>query len=463
MVPTNKTMYDYNWIKKLKKEHKINIPELLALHKKNDPFFTGSPSTRAEAEWFAGLWDKFGYKKGIHPRRVHYQLVSQSPLPQRPDGKPYKNNENSWDYLCDASKYARDLDLVSPHAFVDRRNPEPHIYHNAEDPPAPYMYKEFDLWPLPAINASVELDDWRWPKIFNYGYSYSEGRQPILLEIWVEKSTMDDVLLPLCEQYGVNLVTGLGFMSDPSAAILIDRIEKAGKPARILYISDYDPAGEGIPIAVARRIEFKLRKASSDLDIKLTPLALTREQVDHYGLPGIPIKDDDKRKEGWEARHGKESAVELDALEAKFPGELARIVREHVRQYRDNRLREKMWDAQTEADDRTEQAIEAIIAQYEAGQAELRGRIEAVMESYQGELKELADRFAEDMAQFKPEVESLQQATLKSLDEIDDSELPEVPEPELGEDDTAWLFDSSRDYFEQLAFYKKHRTNNHEE
>ena len=54
-------------------------------------------------------------------------------------------------------------------------------------------------------------------------------------------------------------------------------------------------------------------------------------------------------------------------------------------------------------------------------------------------------------------------ATLKSLDEIDDSELPEVPEPEIGEDATAWLFDSSRDYFEQLAFYKKLRTNNHEE
>ncbi len=65
----------------------------------------------------------------------------------------------------------------------------------------------------------------------------------------------------------------------------------------------------------------------------LEPLVLTREQVERYGLPRIPIKDSDRRKAGFEERFG-EGAVELDALEAVFPGELARIVSEAIARYR---------------------------------------------------------------------------------------------------------------------------------
>jgi hypothetical protein len=43
-------MFDYHWIKKLAKELKLKMPELLALAPHNDPFFTGSKGTRAMAE-----------------------------------------------------------------------------------------------------------------------------------------------------------------------------------------------------------------------------------------------------------------------------------------------------------------------------------------------------------------------------------------------------------------------------
>jgi hypothetical protein len=36
--------------------------------------------------------------------------------------------------------------------------------------------------------------------------------------------------------------------------------------------------------------------------------------------------------------------------------------------------------------------------------------------------------------------------------------LPELPEPEIEEDDTNWLFDSYRDYFEQLAVYQAYKS-----
>jgi hypothetical protein len=145
---------------------------------------------------------------------------------------------------------------------------------------------------------------------------------------------MDDVLLPLCQRYRVNLVTGLGFMSITAVISLLTRVRASQKPARILYISDFDPAGDGMPTAVARQIEYWVNTNAVALDIKLPPVALTREQVGAYRLLRIPVKDSDRRKAGFEERYG-EGAVELDALEALQPGELARTVKGHLLQFRD--------------------------------------------------------------------------------------------------------------------------------
>ena len=68
------------------------------------------------------------------------------------------------------------------------------------------------------------------------------------------------------------------------------------KPCRILYVSDFDPAGGGMPVSVARQIEYAIKDHASDMDIKLDPLILTCEQVEEYGLPRTPIKDSDRRK-----------------------------------------------------------------------------------------------------------------------------------------------------------------------
>jgi hypothetical protein len=83
----------------------------------------------------------------------------------------------------------------------------------------------------------------------------------------------------------------------------------------VIYISDFDPAGNGMPVSVARKIEHILRRdGHDDLDIRIDPLVLTAEQVERYRLPRIPIKETDARKRHFEARFGT-GAVELDALE----------------------------------------------------------------------------------------------------------------------------------------------------
>jgi hypothetical protein len=115
----------YAWIKSLKDDLKCqtgarkNIPDLLALAPKNDPFYAGSPASRQQAEWFARLWEDFGFTTGVHLRRVHYRLVSVETKILKPDGKPYENTLECWSFLGEAGKQARYLRLVDAHAFED--------------------------------------------------------------------------------------------------------------------------------------------------------------------------------------------------------------------------------------------------------------------------------------------------------------------------------------------------------
>ena len=106
---------------------------------------------------------------------------------------------------------------------------------------------------------------------------------------------MNDVLMPLGERYGVNVVTGLGEMSLTRCVELVDRAKASGKPVRILYISDFDPGGASMPVAVARKIEFVVRKEGHDLDIQVRPVVLRREQCIQYRLPRTPIKESEQR------------------------------------------------------------------------------------------------------------------------------------------------------------------------
>ncbi len=306
---------------------------------------------------------------------------------------------------------------------------------------------------MPHIPVDLTLDlDWALPHHEVSGYSYSEARQPYHLEVWVEKSTMDDVLIPICSRFGVNLVTGLGFMSITSVIELLQRVAQADKPGRIFYISDFDPAGDGMPTAVARQIEFWLDTCGHELDIKLNPIALTQDQVQQYRLPRIPVKDSDRRKASFEERYG-QGAVELDALEALHPGELARLVQEQILQFRDAELADKLEQAREEAHEELATAWHEWIQPYRGRLDDLQERIGAIVERYQGQLRELSGAMDGELEPYREELNSLRQAIQGELDELE-VDLPELPEPQADPQEDGWLFDSHRDYFEQLVVYK---------
>jgi hypothetical protein len=285
------------------------------------------------------------------------------------------------------------------------------------------------------------------------GYGYSDADQPYHVEVWVEKSTMDDVLVPLCRDLGVNLVTSVGFQSITSVCSLLRRVVEYGKPARVLYISDFDPAGDRMPAAVARQAEYWLPEYVPNAEIKLTPLALTREQVTGYRLPRIPVKSSDRRKANFERRYGR-GAVELDALEALYPGALAQLVRDAIAPYRDNALPLRLQATERQAKATIDQAWTAATERHQLELEAIERAARAIALRYEDALTRLDAGLQRELAPLHARLAGLRES-LRGEAERFEAALPERPVPRAATiDERDWLFDSQRDYLTQLNYYR---------
>ena len=321
--------YDANpWRDQLKglcKTNGVHLKDVAVLGVNRDPFLCGSPQQIKMAEWFSNIIDTYyPSTKGLHLRRVHYFISQKADMVDVNGTGHYRNTYEHWVKLSMTSLIARYLGYVDCNIFIDRRNPESDVFS--------YYYPHTTI-----EDGCKELPD-KIVKDINMHIWNAHLVQPYHIEIWVEKSTMNDILMPLCRQLGFVLVRGLGELSltkvNPE---LFNRVRKAERPCRIFYISDFDPAGNRMPKSIARKIEWYNKQF--ELDIKLKHIILTEEQVKEYNLPKAPIKaktqhatDIYKRK--FEERFG-EGAVELDALESLHAGEFESIVRSHVLKYFD--------------------------------------------------------------------------------------------------------------------------------
>jgi hypothetical protein len=446
-------------IKALAKARGVSASKLIARSTDADPFYCGTEGHVTMGRWFAELWERFGYTSGVHLRRIHYRLVTHEPPLPRADGAPYINTNACWKHLCAAGRHARNLGLLDPEAFEDRRNPDPRIYM-APEPEAEEIGWEADPveWRLPAIrtNLADELEEGlEEPNLTPTGYEYRTTLQPCHVEVWVEKSTMEDILVPLCERQATNLVTGVGDMSITAVVALLRRVAALGKPARILYISDYDPKGVGMPVGVARKVEFWRQWYAPDADIRLEPIILTAEQAAHYTdpvLPRSPIKDTDKGKAGFEALHGA-GAIELDALEATHPGEFGRIVNEHIAGFRDGSLARKARSTYWQAREALEAALQEEAGEHLAAMEEIKAEAAEILGRYQPRLQELSEELEAELAPLRERLSDASQGTQNAVDALE-PDLPELPEPETSPEEDGWLFDSRRDYLEQIDHYK---------
>lgn len=394
---------NYKYLKDMAKESKTSVKNLIALAPNNDPFYFGAPAQVTQAQWFADVWERSGFTQGAHLRRLHYWCVSQGDFLHY-NGKAYENTNSHWKDLCQASKAARYLNYVRIEDIKDHKNPDPHIY-------AKYYYNEPGFY----VEAP-ELDD---PWVDITGFNDSDV-QPYHLEVWCEKSTMNDVLIPACQRFSANLVTGEGEMSITAVNDLMRRLGDSDKPARIFYISDFDPAGLSMPRAVARKIEYLLNKHQHQHEVKLYPLVLNRDQVDKYKLPRVPIKESEARAASFEKIHG-QGAVELDALEALYPGQLGKIVSEAMALYYDHGAVERM----NEKKNQLRQAIQ--------------DQVDDVLNKYENEIRAL-DQMTEELRNISIEGIEFYQ--------------PEKSDPDVQDGELFWLYDSKRNYLDQIEAYK---------
>lgn len=307
------------------------LDRAVAMSSASDPFLAGMSTSRTRAaEWCAGLWQEHGFSVGVHLRRIHYVLVSVGA--EMVDGKPYENTQKCQDKLGTALRDARYLGLVDADAVTDQRNPE--IFNRLVKPKEAslrgYEGGHFDqLVSGCPSGPGLKLDA---PVIV----------QRYHVEIWTEKSTQNEILEPLARRYALNLFSGAGEVSLTRCTELIARASQ--RPIRILYISDFDPAGLSIPLTAARKFEFEIRRQGLDIDLQVNRIALTKEQCERFDLPRTPIKEGEKRKDDFEATHGR-GATELDALEALHEGAMSEIVETEIKRYFDEGLEGKVRTA----------------------------------------------------------------------------------------------------------------------
>ena len=284
----------------LSKELGRPISTLIALSKQNDPFEAGIPSRRRAAEWIADIWRRFEFQPGIHLRRIHYVLVSRPDTPPVPrqssagrrapgsDAMAYVNTLNCWGDLKEAVRDARYLGLIPLEAIDDRRSHGAviHLVETAQDAalavPAPLSMGA--VLPIGRLDTGL-------PAAPDFQFTPAQIDQRYHIEIWAEKSTVDDVIVPLGQRFGINTLSGVGDISLTDCYKFVERARASGRPARILYISDFDPQGFTMPVSVARKIEFLIQTRKLDLDVQVRPVVLTPDQCIEYRLPRTPIKE----------------------------------------------------------------------------------------------------------------------------------------------------------------------------
>jgi len=446
---------------------------LSPLAAKNDPFLFESPAKRAKAEWFAALIEEFGYTAADHVRDIHYDIATKLGYTYyKHDDTPYRHVATDYRYIVEAAAAARHLGLVA--ALTDNRSPDllryaPHSFPSDYFQPSVEIEKIYDFaWDMPGIFISSPAD-YDFPSVEVSGYYYNTADQPVEVEVWVEKHTAQRAVEGICSRLQVNLQWGVGFFGIEIMRSLVERARRLGKPVRVLYLADYDPAGIQMPVSMSRHVEYILHEAQEwGIDIKVEVIGITPEQIVSLELPRPPLEtkadhmdadDESRQKYLWAATRRDnfemylgEGGTELNAID---DAELTSIIRERVEFYRDEDLEEAFAEAEEEAQENARHAVEEIEADYADELAELRRRQEEVIDRYRERVEELNRQMAQDMTPIAERSEEIRHVVEERLAEID-SEIPPRPEGAFEDrDDDAYLYDSSRHPFEQMRHYRR--------
>jgi hypothetical protein len=430
------------------------LRELMVMDPSNDPFNCGTPAHVRDAEWFASIYQAHVDSiTRVHLRRIHYRILGVANLP---DGRPYENTERCWSYLSNAAKHARTLGLVDARRIEDQRNPKPVLNWEPRLSVEPGWWIHGEpFWeiPRPWFHApSVKL-----PEIEVYGYDCEPGDHPVQVELFIEKSTQNDILAPLCRRLNVNLTVGKGYTSHTRIVELVERAKVHGRPVRIICVTDFDPAGHAMPTALARYLQYVQIIEETDLDIAVESVALTAEQCVEFELPREPIKATDNRRGNFEHRFG-EGATELDALEALHPGELASIVRKAVGGYRDPDHAVALDATERDAQIRAEEALDASTAEVVTEVKQIHEETREAFRRLHAETEGPIAEYEQTVGPLRDRLSDLRTEYVQLTRDLEvDLPARDVPQAPGLDTDHEWMYRSDRDYLSQLDVFKRHQ------
>jgi hypothetical protein len=431
-----------NDILRIKEEEGLKQEDVIALAPGNDPFLCGAPAQERDAKWFADLWKTHFKGQKIHIRMMHYvtmtaiqptyQILKKNPQTNKLElvTRKYEGSKKDWNYMLNASKSARYMELVPYNAIIDNKNVSKNY---------------FTTWKQEDVAGNLDdIDSDNFKKVVTDGLGNMFNphlQMGVVMEIWIEKSSQDFIITPLAKEFGLNTVTCEGETSITMADLFIRRIawyymRRRIKKFVVFYISDFDPAGRSMPKAFARKVEYmvynnlKRDYAITDAEIKIDLVALTGNQVKQYNLPTAPIDEEKLKNKSYLKRtqkfynlYGVRGIVELEALEALHPNSLKSMLSKRINIFYDKDVTKQLGEWQEKIDELVEEAIKDV--DFESIKKE------AIDKPDWSEVKEYYD------------------------DNIDD-QIPEAEHDTEKEEKIFWLYDSRRDYMEQLKAYREY-------
>lgn len=219
-------------------------------------------------------------------RQLYYQLVSRDVI---------ENKQSEYSKLSTLLKEGRMSGVVDWDAIEDRlRKPST---PSAFDSPQDILNAAIQQYALPRMNG-----------------------QEIYVEVWVEKDALSGVLKRVTEKYHVPILVNRGYSSASAMFDSFQRFKMAyenNQEIKVLYLGDYDPSGMDMIRDVRDRTQEFINgyygEESKSFQFTVTPIALTREQINQYNPPPNPAKRTDPRAKEFISIHGATS-WEIDAL-----------------------------------------------------------------------------------------------------------------------------------------------------
>jgi hypothetical protein len=203
-------------------------------------------------------------------------------------------------------------------------------------------------------------------ELYNHYQRSWHADQPAYVAVLCEAAGMVPMLAREAARHRLEVMSSSGFDSltvkyDLYAAA-VERMEEFGQYTILLHLGDHDPSGVSLHESMAEDFDAFAQDRSHDPLIDLRRVALTPEQIVHYGIEPDPegVKPSDSRSTNF-IRRGLEPAAQLEAIP---PDTLITLMRNEIESTLDmdvlRESQEREREEQTEVQEKLDEVNEVL-------------------------------------------------------------------------------------------------------